>query len=125
MSFTPRMSWRERLMAEGEAPDPRLSLANERTFLAWTRTALAMIAGGVGIEAFAGDAIPAWVRILVACALLAIGAILAAGSFLRWRNVEMAMRRGDALTVSVLAPFVAAGVAVVALGLMVAVLLRQ
>ena len=32
---------------EGEEPDYRFTLANERTFLAWLRTALALIAGGV------------------------------------------------------------------------------
>jgi hypothetical protein len=28
-------------------PDPRLTFANERTFLAWNRTALALVAGGL------------------------------------------------------------------------------
>jgi len=37
---------------EGEEPDPRFTLANERTFLAWVRTALALVAGGIGLEAF-------------------------------------------------------------------------
>ena len=33
----------------GEEPDYRFTLANERTFLAWIRTALALIAGGVAL----------------------------------------------------------------------------
>lgn len=37
---------------QGEEPDARFSLANERTFLAWIRTSLALIAGGVALEAF-------------------------------------------------------------------------
>ncbi len=32
----------------GEAPDYRFSLANERTFLAWIRTALGFLAAGAG-----------------------------------------------------------------------------
>ena len=36
----------------GEEPDPRFSMANERTFLAWIRTSLAFIAGGVALETF-------------------------------------------------------------------------
>ena len=35
-----------RLLPDGEEPDPRFTLANERTFLAWMRTALAFVAGG-------------------------------------------------------------------------------
>ncbi len=112
-------------MAEGQAPDPRFTMANERTFLAWIRTSLAMIAGGVGIEAFVGDAIPAWLRITVSCVLLVIGIGLALGSFQRWRGAEAAMRRGDDLTLTALAPFVSVGVAVVAAALLVAVVLRQ
>ena len=45
--------WARRLLPGGEEPDPRFSLANERTFLAWIRTAMALLAGGIAIEAFA------------------------------------------------------------------------
>ncbi|MGL9725147.1 YidH family protein [Sodalis sp. (in: enterobacteria)] len=37
---------------QGKRPDYRFSLANERTFLAWIRTALALLAGAVGLEQF-------------------------------------------------------------------------
>ena len=37
----------------GEAPDYRFSLANERTFLAWIRTALGFLAAGVGLDQLA------------------------------------------------------------------------
>jgi putative membrane protein len=111
-------------MSEGESPDPRLTLANERTFLAWIRTSLAMIAGGVGIEAFVDDTIPNWLRATVACVLLVIGIALALGSFLRWRAAEAAMRRDEEITITALAPFVSVGVAVVAVALLVAVVLR-
>ena len=36
---------------EGAEPDARYSLANERTFLAWIRTALAVLAAGVALDA--------------------------------------------------------------------------
>ena len=42
-----RPAWQHRLLAGGVEPDPRFTLANERTFLAWVRTALALLAGGV------------------------------------------------------------------------------
>ncbi|HBH59897.1 MAG TPA: hypothetical protein DDY41_17580, partial [Arthrobacter bacterium] len=45
----------ERLLPGGTEPDPRFTLANERTFLAWIRTALALLAGGIAIEAFTSD----------------------------------------------------------------------
>ena len=35
----------------GEDPDPRFSLANERTFLAWLRTGLALVVAGLAVEA--------------------------------------------------------------------------
>ena len=35
--------------AEGEEPDARFSYANERTFLAWNRTALALIGVGLAV----------------------------------------------------------------------------
>ena len=47
----PRPDWSRRLLGQGEAPDPRFTLANERTFLAWIRTALALL-GGAGPRVF-------------------------------------------------------------------------
>ncbi len=38
--------------AAEQEPDYRFTLANERTFLAWIRTALALIAGGVAVVQF-------------------------------------------------------------------------
>ncbi len=112
-------------MQEGRSPDPRFTLANERTFLAWVRTSLALVAGGLGIETFARHAIPAWLRVTVASLLMAIGAALALGSFFRWRGAEAALRRGEDLTITALAPFVSGGVAVVAVALLVAVLVQR
>ncbi len=44
----------DRLLGGGQEPDPRFSLANERTFLAWIRTSLALLAGAVAVDAFIG-----------------------------------------------------------------------
>ena len=118
------MRWRSRLIAEGVTPDPRMSLANERTFLAWLRTALAMIAGGVSLDAFLDVTIPDGVRVTLSVLLLVLGAALAIGSFQRWLAAERALRRGDALPVTALAPVVSAGLAIVAVVLVVVVLLR-
>ena len=115
--------WRTRLIAEGTTPDPRMSLANERTFLAWVRTSLAMIAGGISLDAFVDETIPAGVRVTLSVLLLALGAALAIGSFQRWLAAERALRRGDELPVTGLAPLVAGGLTVVAVVLILAVLL--
>lgn len=75
----------------GEDPDPRLTFANERTFLAWNRTALALIGGGVAaaqLLRFHSEA----VRILVGLVPIALGAVLAAVSYRRWETNERAMR---------------------------------
>jgi len=112
------------LIAEGTTPDPRMSLANERTFLAWVRTSLAMIAGGISLDAFVDETLPAGVRVTLSVLLLALGAALAIGSFQRWLAAERALRRGEELPVTGLAPLVAGGLTVVAVVLILAVLLR-
>lgn len=75
----------------GEEPDPRFSLANERTFLAWVRTALAMLAGGVALHAL-GLPETAWVRTSLAIALVLLGGLVTALAMVRWARVERAMR---------------------------------
>lgn len=75
----------------GEEPDPRFTLANERTFLAWVRTALAMLAGGVAIHAL-GLPGTAWVRATLAVTLVMFGALVTIFALVRWARVERAMR---------------------------------
>jgi putative membrane protein len=77
-----------------QEPDYRFTLANERTFLAWIRTALALIAGGVAIVQFAPAFGIAGVRHIASVALTAAGGVLALLAVRRWRAVQDAMRRG-------------------------------
>jgi putative membrane protein len=81
---------------EGDEPDPRFSLANERTFLAWVRTALAMLAGGVALHALEVPSTD-WLRTLVVVALIGAGGLVCVFALLRWARVERAMRRREPL----------------------------
>ena len=76
----------------GEAPDYRFSLANERTFLAWIRTALGFLAAGVGLDQLAPDIDSAGARNQVALLLCLIAGVLAIYGYLRWLRNEKAMR---------------------------------
>ncbi|GAB3310787.1 DUF202 domain-containing protein [Epidermidibacterium keratini] len=104
-----------RVLGGGREPDPRFSLANERTFLAWIRTSLALLAGGVGLEAFAPAVFPAGVRKWLAIALIALAMALAATSCFRWVRLERAMRQSKPLPLNGLSLVLAAGTAIIAL----------
>ncbi len=83
--------------AVGEEPDPRFTLANERTALAWMRTALALVAGGVTLISVASVAgLPRWAA-LVGGGACAGGALLALRAVTGWARVERALRTGQAL----------------------------
>ncbi|HET8599341.1 MAG TPA: DUF202 domain-containing protein [Segeticoccus sp.] len=76
----------------GEEPDPRFSLANERTALAWMRTALAIVAGGVALVSLASvTSMPAWTPLVGAAACVG-GGITALRAVFGWRRVERALR---------------------------------
>jgi putative membrane protein len=116
--------WTGRLLAEGSDPDPRFSLANERTFLAWIRTALALIAAGIGL-ALVDDLVEAPLRHVLSVGSAATGALVAALAFHRWLRTERALRRAETLPPPALAPVMAYGLAAAAIVLLVTVLVTR
>ena len=80
----------------GAEPDARFTFANERTFLAWIRTALALVAAGLAIvqllPPFHGIR---WGRHAIGIPLILLGAIVAVVSYLEWDANQRALRRGD------------------------------
>ncbi|WP_140180953.1 YidH family protein [Providencia stuartii] len=81
----------------GKTPDYRFSLANERTFLAWIRTALALLAGSIAVEQLLHETATPWIRILLSLFLACAGGITAIMALYRWRQNEIAMRTDEPL----------------------------
>ncbi|WP_341395539.1 YidH family protein [Arthrobacter sp. G119Y2] len=108
-----------KVLPGGTEPDPRFTLANERTFLAWIRTSLGFLAGGLALEAFAVEAFPELLRKVLAVTLVATGMLISAGAAVRWISVESSMRHGRPLPVPLIVPLLglvgAATAAVVAI----------
>lgn len=95
-------------------PDYRFTLANERTFLAWVRTSLALLAGGIALSVSAGPFSSEATRTAVATTAVALSLVLAVSSFVRWRQVQHAMRIGEPLPHPWAVPLVATGIVAVA-----------
>ena len=114
----------ERLLPGGEEPDPRFTLANERTFLAWIRTSLALLAGGIAIEAFTAGLFLEPVRKGLAVVLLLLGMLLSAGSAVRWLRVERSMRNKAPLPLPLIVPLLAGAGALAAAVVLIFILWR-
>jgi putative membrane protein len=99
----------------GSEPDPRFSMANERTALAWVRTALALVAGGVGLTSLARLANLSRFLDLVAVILCAGGAALAVVAVVGWRRRELAMRLDEPLPAPVALTWLGVAIAAAAL----------
>ena len=99
---------------EGEEPDYRFSLANERTFLAWIRTALALLAGGVLLDQFSSRLTPHAVVVVMAIALSLVSAALCVVAYRRWRANEIAMRHRRPLPFTTILIFLSTSIVVVA-----------
>jgi putative membrane protein len=97
----------------GDEPDYRFTLANERTFLAWVRTALALAAGGLAAIGLLPD-LPG--SETLGLALLALSVLMAGSSYRRWALNERSMRLAEPLPPSRLPLLMAIGTALVALG---------
>lgn len=99
----------------GHEPDYRFTLANERTFLAWVRTSLALIAGGLAVIQVVPEFGVAGGREMLGVALIVLGTVLAVRSLRRWATVEEAMRQDRPIPPTRLPVVLAAGVMTVTL----------
>jgi putative membrane protein len=106
----------------GDELDYRFTLANERTFLAWFRTSLALIGGGLAVDQLLPDNGRSTLRVTIAGVLLVLGAATAVHSATRWLRIERRMRSGGELPSSRY-PALLAGVLAVGGLLLVAVAL--
>ncbi|WP_422733811.1 YidH family protein [Micromonospora sp. WMMD558] len=82
--------WPRRVFSQGSDPDPRFSLANERTFLAWIRTSLALFAAGVALEAVNLPIVPG-LRRASTIVLVLLGAAAPAQAWFGWVRTELAL----------------------------------
>ncbi len=81
---------------KGEEPDPRFTLANERTFLAWIRTSLALIAAGVALEAFELPIQPG-LRLAASLVLIVTGLLTPLQAWFGWMTIERSLRQSRPL----------------------------
>lgn len=100
----------------GDEPDVRFSLANERTFLAWLRTALALLAGGVGLETLGLGMHPAF-RLAASLVLILAGIATPIQAWIGWMRTERALRLNSPLPSPALAGPL--GVVIVLVGVLV------
>ncbi len=105
----------------GHDPDYRFTLANERTYLAWIRTSLALIAGGLAVIQVVPEFGFAGGRETLGAALIALGTVLAGGSMQRWATAEEAIRQDLPIPVTRLP--VVLGIGVILITLLAATLL--
>ena len=110
----PRALRRTSLDDVGEHPDYRFTLANERTFLAWIRTALALVAGGVAVvqlvpefSGFEGG------RHVLGVALIVLALVVSVACYRRWQGNELALRLNQPLPASRLPWLIAVGILIV------------
>jgi putative membrane protein len=105
-------------------PDYRFTLANERTFLAWMRTALALLAGGIALREVVPSLGGGGVRTTLAITAVVLSMVLAVASYVRWNQIEQAMRRGTPLPHPLAVPVLATVIAVVAATVAVVLLVQ-
>ena len=96
-------------------PDVQLSFANERTFLAWERTALGLITAGLAITQLLPSFDFPGGRRLIGLPLIGLGILIASVSYWEWRRNQDAIRHDRPLPVSHLPLIVAIVVSVVAI----------
>ena len=111
--------WPSSVYGSGDEPDPRFSLANERTLLAWIRTALALVGAGVVVDAIDLE-VSDTVQHVLGAILVVLGGSAAVGAWFRWAQIERSMRHRRPLPGMPLAAGVILGLVVVGVVVLVA-----
>jgi len=99
-------------VSEQRRPDTQAELANERTYLAWIRTGLALMAVGVAAERVLPAEGIIWARQLIGVSLILAGVLTAGLARWRWQRVDRAVRAGDPIPQPALGYLVAAAIVV-------------
>jgi putative membrane protein len=105
----------------GREPDYRFTLANERTFLAYVRTALGLDAAGIAVTQFVHPS-SSGLRTAIAVAAIGLGTAVSGLGYVRWRQNEEAMRAEGPLPPLRLALVLGAGMIVLSTVALVLVL---
>ena len=101
------------LRSVGTDPDYRFTLANERTFLAWLRTGLGLLAGAVALAGLIHNFGPRPMRLGITALLLVLSLVVTTGAYWRWDRAERAMREKQALSYDPLPRLLVAGLGIV------------
>ncbi|ENW30223.1 DUF202 domain-containing protein [Acinetobacter indicus] len=91
-------------LTDGEDPDPRFTLANERTFLAWNRTALAILVGAIAFITLNNGIIEEVIANHIFISLILLSILLSISAIFRWFRVEYALRTKQSLPYPFMAP---------------------
>lgn len=101
------------LKSIGTDPDYRFTLANERTFLAWVRTGLGLLAGAIALASLVHDFGPRPIRVGMTILLLVLSLTITVGAYVRWDGIERALREQRQLPTDPLPRLLVLGVAIV------------
>ena len=116
--------WPRSVFGVGTEPDPRFTFANERTFLAWICTALALLAAGISLDTFVTK-FPEALRTAVSILLVLTGAACGGLAYRRWMASERALRLNKPLPAPIIAPVLGYGVVLVGVSFAVVLLVRR
>lgn len=120
--FDPARRFPRSVYGVGTEPDARFTLANERTFLAWIRTSLALLAGGVALELL-GLPLHPGLRLAASLVLVAASVLVPVVAWFGWMRTERALRQDRPLPSSPLGPVVGAAVSAAGVLILFAIVL--